>query len=104
MGHFQGRLYRGAIRHEGQWNYTASTHKPMGPFHPFNKSALVAITRGGTMRLVYQQHDGRWLEAATQVESIGSSVDVLTHASLCADKGTDKSEGLTGEHAECLCR
>lgn len=39
------------------------------------------------MRLVYQQPDIRWLEAGTEIESVGSSVDLLTHASMCADKG-----------------
>lgn len=102
MGHFQSRLYRGAVRHEGQWNYTASTHKPMGPFHPFNKSALVAVTRGGTLRLVYQQPDSRWLEALTEIESIGSSIDVLTHASLCADKGIKHIEDATRVQAETI--
>ena len=104
MRYFQSRLYRGAVRHEGQWNYTVSAHKPMGPIHPFNKSALVAITRGGTMRLLYQQPDGRWLEVPTEIESIGSSVDVLTHASLCADKGTQHTLGMTRIHAESQYR
>lgn len=76
----------------------------MGPFHPMNKSALVAVTRGGTMRLVYQQPDGRWLEASVEIESIGSSVDVLTHASLCADKGNKYFEGVTDVYAETECR
>lgn len=61
----------------------------MGPFHPANKSALVAVTRGGTLRLVYQQQDSRWLEATTEIESVSSSVDLMTHGSFCADKGAD---------------
>lgn len=56
------------------------------------------------MRLVYQQPDGRWLEASTEIESIGSSVDVLTHASLCADKGNKYFEGVTDVYAETECR
>ena len=72
----------------------------MGPFNPFNKSALVAVSRGGILRLVYQQPDGRWLEVSAEVENFGTSADVLTHASLCADKGTTHFEGVTGVHAE----
>lgn len=72
----------------------------MGPFHPANKSALVAVTRGGLIRLVYQQPDGRWLEASAEIGSISSSVDLLTHASLCADKGTKHLNAVTGRCAE----
>lgn len=62
----------------------------MGPHNPnLNKSALVAITRGGTIRLLMQGQDMRWQDAKTELDSISISSELLTHASMCADKGVE---------------
>ncbi|KZF26413.1 hypothetical protein L228DRAFT_257858 [Xylona heveae TC161] len=79
-------LYRPAVRKDGQWVYSAGNVKNNGPHHPLNKSALLAITRGGSLRFLYQQTNGKWHETGAELESVGSSNDLLTHASICCDK------------------
>ena len=60
----------------------------MGPLNPNgNKSALVAVTRGGAIRLLAQGQDARWQDIRTDVDSISSSSGLLSHAALSADKG-----------------
>ena len=81
-------LYGSAIKNEGQFHHSFSEYKVMGPYHPQNRAALVCVTRGGTLRLLYQQPDARWAEAKESLDSLGSSDDVLSHASFGADRGT----------------
>ena len=59
----------------------------MGPYNPSGKSALVAVTRNGTLRLLLQGADSRWQDASAEIESTLTSADVLTHAAFCGDKG-----------------
>ncbi|KAH0564742.1 hypothetical protein GP486_001870 [Trichoglossum hirsutum] len=71
----------------GQFQYAANNYKMLGPFHPIpSRATLIGVTRGGVVRLWYQQHDTRWLEVNTELESIGSSDDLLSHASFSSDK------------------
>ncbi|KAI9763955.1 MAG: mediator complex subunit [Geoglossum simile] len=81
-------LYRPAVKDSnGQFQYSATNHKTFGPFHPMpSRSTLIGVTRGGMVRLWYQQHDARWLEVNTELESIGSSDDLLSHASFSSDR------------------
>lgn len=72
----------------GQGSYGVTMHKPTGPFHPHNKTALVCVTRGCIFRMLYQQADGRWSEVRTELESLNSSNDALTHASFCSHQGS----------------
>lgn len=60
----------------------------MGPQNPNpNKPALVVITRGGMIRLMFQGQDIRWHDLKTDLDSISVSSELLTHAAVCADKG-----------------
>lgn len=60
----------------------------MGPHNPnTNKSALLAVTRSGIIRLLLQGQDMSWQEIKTEIDSISSSSELLTHAAMCADKG-----------------
>lgn len=59
----------------------------MGPFAPKNRTAIVCITRGGILRLLYPQPDGRWNEVKKSIDSLSTSDDVLSHASFCPDRG-----------------
>ncbi|KAH0544055.1 hypothetical protein FGG08_001673 [Glutinoglossum americanum] len=81
-------LYRPVVKdNNGQFQYPATNHKTFGPFHPIpSRATLIGVTRGGMVRLWYQQHDTRWLEVNTELESIGSSDDLLSHASFSSDK------------------
>ncbi|KAI9804371.1 MAG: mediator complex subunit [Piccolia ochrophora] len=81
----QFALYRPAVKIEGQFQYGLNSCKPFGPHPAHNKAALVCATRGGTLRLLYQQPDSRWLEVNCEIETIASSNEVLSHASFCSD-------------------
>jgi mediator of RNA polymerase II transcription subunit 16, fungi type len=60
----------------------------MGPHNPStNKSALVAVTRGGIIRLLFQSQEMRWQDTKTEIDSISTSAELLTHAAMCADRG-----------------
>lgn len=85
----QLHLYRPAVKKAGLWNFTASPHKLMGPQNPnqMQKSALVAVTRGGTIRLFVQGQDANWSDARTEIDSVSSSSGLLSHAAMSADKG-----------------
>ena len=81
-------LYRPAVKKEGQWGYSCSPHKLMGPHNPNNnKPALVAVTRGGFIRLIFQNQAGQWYDIRAEVDSVSVFAGLLTHAALCADKG-----------------
>ncbi|KAI9706527.1 MAG: mediator complex subunit [Candelina mexicana] len=83
-------LYKPVVKSGGQWLYHASTHKYMGPYHPVGpsppKAALVGVTRNGVFRLLFQQPENRWGETRTDLETVHSSNDLITHASICSDK------------------
>ena len=60
----------------------------MGPHNPNPRgSAMVAVTRGGTIRLLVQGPDMRWHDTRTEIDNISSSSGLLTHAAMSADKG-----------------
>lgn len=85
---WQFPLYRPTVKQNGQWKFAVSQHKLMGPHNPStNKSALVAVTRGGGIRILLQGQDMRWQDAKAEIDGISTSAELLTHAALCADKG-----------------
>jgi mediator of RNA polymerase II transcription subunit 16 len=60
----------------------------MGPFHPLpGKIALVVVTRNGTLRLLFQAADSKWLDISVELNSGNSSQDHITHATFCPDRG-----------------
>lgn len=76
------------MKKDGEWNFGVSHHKPMGPHNPTaNKSALVAVTRGGVLKLLFQGSDMRFQDLKGEIDSISTSAELLTHAAMCADKG-----------------
>ncbi|KAI9759075.1 MAG: mediator complex subunit [Chaenotheca gracillima] len=79
--------YRPAVNRGAGYEYAMLQKKLLGPFHPHqSRSALVCVTRGGVVRLVYQAPDSAWLEARTELENISSSDNVLSHGSMCSDQ------------------
>ena len=71
-------------------------HRPTGPKNPHlfqetagkNKPAFVTVTRTGSIRVMYQGLDGsRWVDFRGELDSVGASSELLTHAALCDDKG-----------------
>lgn len=59
----------------------------MGPHNPNQKPALVAVTRGGTIRLMFQEKNLRWQDVKTELDSISTSSGLLSHVAMTADKG-----------------
>lgn len=90
-------LHRTAVKApNGQWVFGGSRFKHSGPHNPHtvgdqpgkNKAALVTITRAGVIRLIYQGPDGaRWLDFKSELQSVSTAAELLTHAAICADKG-----------------
>ncbi|PWY81960.1 mediator of RNA polymerase II transcription subunit 16 [Aspergillus heteromorphus CBS 117.55] len=73
-----------AAKVQGRWAYSPFRRRPVGPFHPANKAALVCITRSGIMKLLYQNPDGRWAEISAELKNTSYSDRLLTHAALVA--------------------
>lgn len=72
----------------GGYRYEAAHSPVLGPCHPSpNKSALVCVTANGSLRLIWPQTNNKWYEVHTELESIVSSDDLITHAAICSDKG-----------------
>lgn len=82
-------LYRPAVKKAGMWNFTATPHKLMGPQNPHQmyKSAMIAVTRSGTIRLFAQSQDVSWSDVRAEIDSVCSSSGLLSHAAMNADKG-----------------
>lgn len=73
-----------ATKVSGRWTYSPFRRRPIGPFHPANKGALICVTRAGQIRLIYQNPDSKWAELPAELKNTGYSDRLLTHASLVA--------------------
>ncbi|PQE11142.1 RNA polymerase ii mediator complex subunit sin4 protein [Rutstroemia sp. NJR-2017a BVV2] len=83
----QSVLHGPAIKEASGYRYEASRAPIMGPSHPNPaKSAFVYVTTNGSLRVLYPQNNNKWFEAHTELESIVSSDDLITHAAICGDK------------------
>lgn len=71
-----------------QYQYHVSHIPSFGPTFPNpSKSALLCVTANGTLRLFWTSTNGTtWQDQTTELESIISSDDFVTHAAICADK------------------
>ncbi|EYE91177.1 mediator of RNA polymerase II transcription subunit 16 [Aspergillus ruber CBS 135680] len=73
-----------AAKVNGRWAYAPFRRRPIGPFHPANKAALICVTRSGLIKLLYQNPDSRWAEISAELKNTSYSDRLLTHASLVA--------------------
>ncbi|KAJ5637510.1 hypothetical protein N7490_007389 [Penicillium lividum] len=73
-----------AAKVNGRWAYSPFRRRPIGPFHPANKNALICVTRAGQIRLIFQNPDSKWAELPAELKSTGYSDRLLTHASIVA--------------------
>lgn len=46
----------------------------------------MCVTTNGSLKLFFTQNNARLEETAIELESVTSSDDLITHASLCSDK------------------
>ncbi|RPA95294.1 hypothetical protein L873DRAFT_1745488 [Choiromyces venosus 120613-1] len=81
-------LYRPAARQEDRsFRYQALSFRPFGPFHPIaGKVAAIGITRGGTVKMWYQDGQGRYQEVTAELEGFASLDDLFSHASISWSK------------------
>ncbi|KAL2158526.1 hypothetical protein VTH06DRAFT_4293 [Thermothelomyces fergusii] len=76
-----------AVKSHSEYRYEHQFYAASGPWHPNpSRSALLCVTTNGALRLFYLQSNGRLEETALELESVTSSDDLITHASLCSDK------------------
>ncbi|KAL4782995.1 mediator of RNA polymerase II transcription subunit 16 [Aspergillus varians] len=73
-----------AAKVQGRWAYSPFRRRPIGPFHPANKAALLCVTRSGVMKLIYQNPDNRWAEITAELKNTSYSDRLITHAALVA--------------------
>ncbi|KAH8662907.1 mediator of RNA polymerase-like protein II transcription subunit 16 [Tricladium varicosporioides] len=77
-----------AVKEGSSYRYDAAQCPVLGPFHPTHgKSAFVCVTTNGLLRVLYPQTTtGKYQEVHTELESVVSSDDLITHAAICPDK------------------
>ncbi|KAF7594100.1 mediator complex subunit [Aspergillus hancockii] len=76
--------FNGAAKVQGRWAYSPFRRRPIGPFHPAGKAALLCVTRSGIIRLLYQNPDSRWAEISAELKNTSYSDRLLTHAAMVA--------------------
>ncbi|KAL2817830.1 mediator complex, subunit Med16 [Aspergillus granulosus] len=86
-----------AAKVQGRWAYSPFRRRPIGPFHPAGKAALLCITRSGVMKLLYQNPDNRWTEITAELKNTSYSDRLLTHAALV----TTQAGILIATHSAC---
>ncbi|KAK2624763.1 hypothetical protein QTJ16_005956 [Diplocarpon rosae] len=80
-------LHGPAIKEGSNYRYEASQAPVLGPCHPVHsKSAFVCVTTNGLLRVLLPLANNKWHESHTELESIVSSDDLITHAAICPDK------------------
>jgi mediator of RNA polymerase II transcription subunit 16 len=84
-----------AVRAGHEYRYEVMQAVSSGPSFPNpQKAALLCVTTNGLLRLLWPQNDGKWYETTAEIESVISSEDLITHASICADKSKSTAEQL----------
>ena len=82
-------MFRGVTRNDDKWVYRLSSYRRTEPSNPLDgKSALLAITMNGFLRLLFQHADGQYSEVRAKLENITSFRHCITHAALGCDVGT----------------
>lgn len=85
---FQAILHGPAVKKDSSYLYQMSHTAILGPYHPnHSKSALVCVTTSGLLKVLWMQSNGKWCESHTELESVVSSDDLVTHAAICPDRG-----------------
>ncbi|GAB1205497.1 hypothetical protein APSETT445_004173 [Aspergillus pseudonomiae] len=69
---------------QGRRAYSPFRRRPIGPFHPAGKAALLCVTRSGVIRLLYQNPDNKWAEISAELKNASYSDRLLTHAAIVA--------------------
>jgi len=82
-------MYGPAVWSQSEYKFENTVAMSGGPCHPNGgKSALLCVTTGGFLKLLFSQNNNRIEETSLELESVTSSDDLITHASICSDKST----------------
>lgn len=77
------------------WVFKLSQRRLLGPhnetYNGVQRPALVAITKSGIIKVLFQGQNNQWQEISTEVTNAGSPTELLTHAAMCPEKIADKS-------------
>ncbi|KAK0633513.1 mediator complex, subunit Med16 [Immersiella caudata] len=80
-------MYGPAVWTNSEYKFENTIIASSGPWHPNSgKSALLCVTTGGFLKLLFSQNNNRIEETSLELESVTSSDDLITHASICSDK------------------
>ncbi|CAK7265909.1 Mediator of RNA polymerase II transcription subunit 16 [Sporothrix epigloea] len=80
-------IYGPAVLDNGSYKYENTLVPVSGPYHPYpSKSALLCVSVGGTLRLLFLQSNNMVQDTSIELENITSSDDLVTHASICSEK------------------
>lgn len=80
-------MYGPANKQGHSYHYESSIVQVGGPSHPHSsKSALLCVTIGGMLKMYWSQNNNRMEETVMEMESVNSSDELVTHASLASDK------------------
>ncbi|KAK4168613.1 hypothetical protein QBC43DRAFT_103265 [Cladorrhinum sp. PSN259] len=70
-----------------EYKHSMTISPAFAPWHPnIGKSAFLCVTTNGLLKLFFSQNNTRIEETALELDSITSSDDLITHASICSDK------------------
>ena len=93
-----------------QWNFTVSQQRLLGPRNPYQqnnnpqKAAMLAVTKSGMIRVLYQGQDNIWQDFKSESENIASPSELLTHATMCPEKIADNKIPDKGEVRLLSCK
>lgn len=87
----QLHAFHQAAKMNGRWAYSPFRRRPIGPFHPAAKGALICVTRAGQIRLIYQNPDSKWSDLPADLKNTGYSDRLLTHAAMVATQGNSST-------------
>ena len=78
------------------WFFKQIPQRYLGSRSPYQKPALICITRSGTFRVLFQGQDNKWQEFKSETESVASPSELLTHAAMCAEGVVEKDNPEKG--------
>lgn len=80
-------MYGPAVKRGNVYSFESSFVHASGPNHPHApKSALLSVTRSGTIKMYWPQNNNKIEETSKELEIVDSSNDLVTHASVASDR------------------
>ncbi|KAF6814593.1 mediator of rna polymerase ii transcription subunit 16 [Colletotrichum sojae] len=78
-----------AVKDGTSYRYESSFVHAYGPWHPNpSKSAFLCVTANGILKMFWAQNNNKIEETTLELESVNSSEDLITHATLHSDKSS----------------